>query len=149
MVTDTGIGIPEDKTDSVFKAFEQVDGSYTRGYQGTGLGLGIVKRFVDLMGGTITVDSLKGVGTTIAFTVRVERVRESVREDDVPVAAPMPVAGLYLLLAEDDRINRLAASRLLEKRGHMVDTVETALRRCRLSGTTSMTAFSWTSRCRA
>jgi len=127
MVTDTGIGIPEDKVDSVFKAFEQVDGSYTRGYQGTGLGLGIVKRFVDLMGGTITVDSLKGVGTTIAFTVKVERVREAVREDDVPVAAPMPVAGLYLLLAEDDRINRLAASRLLEKRGHMVDTVENGL----------------------
>ncbi|WP_319470176.1 PAS domain S-box protein [uncultured Pseudodesulfovibrio sp.] len=127
MVTDTGIGIPEDKIDAVFRAFEQVDGSYTRGYQGTGLGLGIVKRFVDLMGGTITVDSLKGVGTTIAFTVRVERVLEAVREEEEPVAAPLPVAGLYLLLAEDDRINRLAASRLLEKRGHMVDTVENGL----------------------
>ncbi|MGE4552284.1 MAG: sensor histidine kinase, partial [Desulfovibrionaceae bacterium] len=63
-VADTGIGIPDDKLDYVFEAFTQVDGSTTRQYGGTGLGLGIVKRLVQLMGGTITVDSQLAKGTT-------------------------------------------------------------------------------------
>jgi signal transduction histidine kinase len=64
-VTDTGIGIPEDKLDTLFKPFTQVDGSYTRKYQGAGLGLAIVKRLVYSMGGNISVDSSVGKGTTV------------------------------------------------------------------------------------
>jgi PAS domain S-box-containing protein len=64
-ITDTGIGIPVDKMDSLFKPFVQVDGSYTRSYQGAGLGLAIVRRLVELMGGNISVESTEGQGTTV------------------------------------------------------------------------------------
>ena len=64
-VMDTGIGIPDDKVDGLFKPFVQVDGSYTRSYQGAGLGLAIVRRLVELMNGNIHVESSLGQGTTV------------------------------------------------------------------------------------
>ena len=63
-VADTGIGIPADKIHSIFKTFEQVDGTYSRRYQGAGLGLSIVRRFAQLMHGRVTVDSVYGQGST-------------------------------------------------------------------------------------
>lgn len=126
-VADTGIGIPEEKFESVFKAFEQVDGSYTRNYQGTGLGLGIVQRFVELMDGSIVLDSLPGLGTTISFAIRVTRLDERDVEMDTSSTEPGEVRMLHILLAEDDRVNRLAGSRLLERRGHTVVAVENGL----------------------
>ena len=69
-VTDTGIGIPQDRIDSLFKAFEQADSSTTREYGGTGLGLTICKQIVDLMGGQIDVQSVCGEGSEFAVQVR-------------------------------------------------------------------------------
>lgn len=69
-VKDTGIGIPADRMDRLFKSFSQVDASTTRRYGGSGLGLVITKRLVELMGGTIVVDSEEGVGTEFSFTLR-------------------------------------------------------------------------------
>jgi len=77
-VKDTGIGIRKDKLDKLFKPFSQVDSSTTRNYGGTGLGLVISKRLVELMGGSMAVDSDEGKGTTFYFNI----VVESVEDDD-------------------------------------------------------------------
>jgi two-component system, sensor histidine kinase ChiS len=68
-VTDTGIGVPRDKHESIFRSFEQADGSIAREYGGTGLGLSITKQLVELHGGSITVDSEPGKGSTFTFTL--------------------------------------------------------------------------------
>jgi len=122
-VSDSGIGIPDDMIDSVFMAFSQVDGSYTRKYGGTGLGLGIVKRLVNLMGGEIAVESDEN-GTTIHLFVHVREGAEfpSVNGKEVPPSVHL--APLDVLLVEDERVNRLSVKKHLEKLGCTVSEAE-------------------------
>ncbi|BCS89226.1 PAS domain-containing hybrid sensor histidine kinase/response regulator [Pseudodesulfovibrio sediminis] len=122
-VKDTGIGIPEEKIDNVFDPFTQADGSITRKYQGTGLGLGIVHRLVLLMGGTISVSSEVGKGTVIAFTIK---AKLDLRNQKMHVRELVPKerkAAYSILVAEDERVNQLVVQRLLEKNGHSVRCV--------------------------
>jgi signal transduction histidine kinase/HPt (histidine-containing phosphotransfer) domain-containing protein len=96
-VTDTGIGIPCDKMDRLFKSFSQVDGTITRTYGGTGLGLVISKRLVELMGGRIWAESTSGSGSTFHFTVQL-----SVEPDGASVQEALPkFAGRKILVLED------------------------------------------------
>ncbi|EGB15707.1 PAS/PAC sensor hybrid histidine kinase [Pseudodesulfovibrio mercurii] len=116
-VSDTGIGIPRDKVSTVFDPFTQVDGSSTRKYQGTGLGLGIVRRLVALMGGSITVDTEEGKGTSLYFTIRTRIIESPDDPAGGPAAGPENGA-LSILVAEDERVNRVVVQRILEKLGH-------------------------------
>jgi two-component system, sensor histidine kinase len=124
-VTDTGIGLSEEQQKLIFEPFRQADGSVTRRYGGTGLGLTICTKLVELMGGAISVVSVPGLGSTFSFTI------------DCPLCAPAggmvsesgaakPLNGragarrLRVLVAEDNHVNQLLVVRLLEKRGHEV-----------------------------
>lgn len=129
-VTDTGIGIAEDKLASVFEAFTQADGSVTRQYGGTGLGLAISSGLTKLMGGEVSVQSKLGEGSCFAFTVPcvVLEASQAVSVDLDPQPA-CPVLGhgelkLHILLAEDNPVNRTLALRMLEKAGHRVTCAE-------------------------
>ncbi|WP_428565876.1 MAG: PAS domain S-box protein [Solidesulfovibrio sp. DCME] len=118
-VSDTGIGIPQEKLGSVFDSFTQVDASNTRPHQGAGLGLSIVNGLVRLMGGTIRIDSEPGVGTCILCSLPLAKVDpEPERETPGPSQAQTP--NLRLLLVEDERINRLTVGTLLRKQGHSI-----------------------------
>ena len=122
IVEDTGIGIPEGKVEYIFDAFTQVDGSYRRKYQGSGLGLGIVKRLVHLMGGVITIDTALGQGTTIAFAMDMKvPVQDAVFSDSEPIYFSFDPASFRLLLAEDNRVNQIMARKSLEKAGFIVE----------------------------
>ncbi|WP_051307137.1 PAS domain-containing hybrid sensor histidine kinase/response regulator [Desulfomicrobium escambiense] len=123
-VSDTGIGMPEISLDQLCAPFYQVDGSYTRAYQGAGLGLAITHRLVMLMGGSLEIQSVLGQGTSVMvdlpFAVPKARVESS------PAPAGLPTSGrpVRVLLAEDDKINQIATSALLKKMGHSVSVAE-------------------------
>lgn len=122
VVSDTGIGIPDDRQTDIFELFTQVDGSFTRRFQGSGLGLGIVRRLVTLMGGSLCLDSSLGQGSTFYFTLRL-KTTDTVMEKPAKACA-RPQSALRVLVAEDDRVNRITAERFLERLGHTPTSVE-------------------------
>ena len=120
-VIDTGIGIPADKIDRLFRNFSQVDGSIQRDYGGTGLGLAICQRLIGLMGGTVVVSSEAGIGSTFAFTIRLPAAAS---EDGAsPIAPARPGGRGRILLVDDSGVNRELAEAVLTGAGHSVRTV--------------------------
>lgn len=115
LVTDTGIGIAEDKIDHIFTAFEQAELSTTRKFGGTGLGLSIVKQLVELMGGTITVASQLNFGTrfTISLPLEIHEVEEKVVEKKALKANDV-LDNLSVLLVEDNKINAMVIRKFCE-----------------------------------
>lgn len=100
-VSDTGIGIAEDKIDSLFDSFSQVDASTTRKYGGTGLGLAIVKKVCDLMGGSISVESEEGRGSCFQFEVNL-----GLSANSKLVVPKVDITALKLLIVDDNATNR-------------------------------------------
>ncbi len=100
-VRDTGIGIPSERIDRLFQPFSQVDASTTRQYGGTGLGLVICKRLLEMMGGCVWVESTPGKGSTFYFTIVVRAV-----ESAEPVESEDALFGKRLLIVDDNATNR-------------------------------------------
>jgi len=125
-ISDTGIGIPGEKLGSVFEQFTQADSSTTRKYGGSGLGLTISKRLVELMGGRIWVESGVGKGSVFSFAVPLEIWAEATRRAAVPVGTgPEPaLPALHVLLVEDSPDNRTITLAYLQDTPYRVEIAE-------------------------
>ena len=124
-ISDTGIGIPDDKLDSLFHPFTQASVGLTRQFQGAGLGLSICKRLINLMGGEISIASEVGKGTSIHFCINFGLSGTSVSELQGGAADTIRTApSRKVLLAEDDKVSAFAIRRQLEKAGDTVTVAE-------------------------
>jgi signal transduction histidine kinase/CheY-like chemotaxis protein len=128
LVSDTGTGIPDDMLAFIFDPFTQVDDSSTRKYEGAGLGLNIVKRLVEVLNASLAVDTETGQGTTMAFSLALGIPGPALRiitpRRPSPPQSISGSQGLRILLVEDERINRVALARLMEKQGYLVTSAE-------------------------
>ncbi len=122
-VRDTGIGIPTDRIDRLFKVFSQVDASTTRNYGGTGLGLTISKQIVELMGGRIGVESEEGKGSTFWFTVVLEK---QPLDQQSPTTELGDIKNMRVLVVDDNSTNRLIFRKYLESWNCRVEEVQSA-----------------------
>lgn len=127
-ITDTGIGIPKEKLKTIFEPFVQADNDTYHNYEGTGLGLSIVRRLVDLMNGSISINSEVNKGSTISFTIPIKKttaIGVSTKKD-VPLSADdlTKIGHLKVLIADDNEINQLLAQTILLKFGFEVDSAE-------------------------
>jgi PAS domain S-box-containing protein len=130
-VSDTGVGIPEEKLNTIFESFSQADASVTRRYGGTGLGLTIVKQLVELQQGTIHVISKEHEGSTFMVTIpygvgKVKDFAKNTQGTD-KVLQDVKKSDLHVLLVEDNDINRLYAKSILKNWHCYIDVAENGL----------------------
>ena len=127
-VADTGIGIAASKHHTIFQPYVQADGGVTLNYGGTGLGLSITKRLIEMMGGSIRVESAPGLGATFLFAVQAPQ-RALEQAAGAPAAASGGHAGakLNILLAEDNAANVFLIESLLKPSGHVLHTAANGL----------------------
>ncbi|RQW79927.1 MAG: PAS domain S-box protein [Methanothrix sp.] len=132
-ISDTGIGIPEDKADRLFQSFSQIDSSTTRKYGGTGLGLAISKKLVEMMGGRIWMERNKPNGSIFYFTIMTKAAScDPIKPSNIPEkyefgAAQTVPKSLRILLAEDNAINQKVALLMLKRLGYSADVAANGL----------------------
>ncbi len=131
-VSDTGVGIANDKIEHLFRTFSQADSSISNEFGGTGLGLAISKQLAEKMGGTMTVSSKLGEGSVFGFTVRLDlasldQVAEEIQNEEIEKRAiskpKKPAASLRILLVEDNIVNQKVAVGMLRKLGYPAQAV--------------------------
>jgi PAS domain S-box-containing protein len=120
LVSDTGIGLPADRLNTIFERFVQVDSSTTRKFGGTGLGLTICKQLVEMMGGEIGVDSELGQGSNFWFTASFEKQTQMA---DVTPVGPIDLHELHILCIDDNATNRTILAKMLEVFGCRISTI--------------------------
>jgi len=115
-ISDTGIGIPEDKQETIFESFSQGSIEINRKYGGTGLGLTIVKKIVDLLGGEIILKSEVGVGTTFAFELNLLNGTREIIVEKPKLYSDDVLRDKNILVVEDNKINQMITKKMLEKK---------------------------------
>lgn len=126
-VSDTGIGISPADQERIFEEFRQADGSIRRQYGGSGLGLSLSARLAALMGGSISVHSEPGMGSTFCLNIRCPSCSPAETQQQTDCDGEPLARQLRLLLVEDNRVNQIVAARLLEREGHTVDVADNGL----------------------
>lgn len=122
-VRDTGIGLTGEQQERLFQAFAQADESISARFGGSGLGLALSRLIVEAQGGSLTVESESGRGSTFAFTIPIGIPSELANEQEVTEANPLKDRPLRILVAEDNEVNLLYLSHLLDAMGHQVTAV--------------------------
>jgi len=125
LIKDTGIGIPKKRLAVIFEPFVQADLNTTRKYGGTGLGLNITQKLVELQGGTVTIDSELGIGSSFSFSI--EYQKQSMAPENIQpdlLSKPKDLKGLNVLFVEDNKVNQRVGERTLSKWGANVTIAE-------------------------
>jgi two-component system, sensor histidine kinase len=127
-ISDSGIGISDEALSQLFKPFTQVNTTALRKYGGTGLGLSICKKLVDMMGGNIWVKSKVKEGSVFSFSIPFPVVENVAVAENVPQNKPAAKnKELRILLAEDNKMNQVIASRIFKKIGYPIDIAENGI----------------------
>ena len=151
VITDHGVGMSREFLPQIFEPFEQEKDLTTMDFGGSGVGMAITKRLVELMGGTIEVRSVKGAGTTVTVCLAFERCAEEPAREAARQAQREIPAGTRLLLCEDNHMNTIVARGFLQKMNCVVDCAENGKRALKnlWPPPPDITArSSWTSECR-
>ena len=119
-ISDTGIGMSEEFQSRIFDEFTQENDGARTSYKGTGLGMAIAKKYVDLMGGKIEVSSRQGIGSTFTVEIPLRIAEQILTEKEEKLRKDMDLHGLHVLLAEDNDLNAEIAVSLLEEQGMIV-----------------------------
>lgn len=126
-VSDTGIGISSNDRDKLFKSFSQVDGSITRKFGGSGLGLALCKKLVNKMNGEIYVESAVESGSVFYFVIEFEIGDKPIENNNREYKIVKTEEVVSILIAEDDNVNRTVLSRIIKEKGYFVDTARDGL----------------------